>query len=216
LKLRSDDAITHLYYSEDIILEFNESGVITAQYLHGSGIDEPAIMTIGNYSYYYIHDILGSIIALTDENGQVVVRYEYDAWSNIMGVRGGDIKNRYRYTGREYDSESGLYYYRARYYDAVVGRFVQKDPWFDAWKKGEGLYIYVGNNPVKYNDPSGLWGWHWCWPHPVTKWKVDVLEYPRPVIGPSFCWLCIIPCATAFRVPTPSHCCNMRSRSWDC
>ncbi|MBK9112497.1 MAG: hypothetical protein IPM88_12680 [Nitrospira sp.] len=31
-------------------------------------------------------------------------------------------------TGREFDSESGLYYYRARYYDALMGRFLQKDP----------------------------------------------------------------------------------------
>jgi len=117
-------------------------------------------MTIGNYSYYYVHDILGSIIALTDENGQVVVRYEYDAWGNIIGVKGGDIKNRYMYTGREYDSESGLYYYRARYYDAVVGRFISKDPVTSYWTSGANLYIYVNNMPVRSVDPYGEW-WFW-------------------------------------------------------
>ena len=112
-----------------------------------------------------------------------------------MGVRGGDIKNRYMYTGREYDSESGLYYYRARYYDAFIGRFVQKDPWFDAWKKGEGLYLYVGNNPVTAGDPIRLvtfqwlkyrvcywwWGWH-CY-DVIYGWRVKFTAFETGLIA---------------------------------
>jgi RHS repeat-associated protein len=36
--------------------------------------------------------------------------------------------NRFQYTAREFDSESGLYYYRARYYDPNMGRFINEDP----------------------------------------------------------------------------------------
>ncbi len=62
----------------------------------------------------------------------------------------------FTYTGREYDPESGLYYYRARYYDASTGRFISKDP--IGFAGGYNLYAYVGNNPVKWNDPSGTSG----------------------------------------------------------
>ena len=59
------------------------------------------------------------------------------------------------FTGREYDSEIGLYFYRARYYDPAIGRFIQEDP--IGFQGGDtNLYAYVRNNPVKYRDPLGL------------------------------------------------------------
>jgi RHS repeat-associated protein len=40
----------------------------------------------------------------------------------------GSVINPFRYTGREFDAETGLYYYRARYYDPATGRFISEDP----------------------------------------------------------------------------------------
>jgi RHS repeat-associated protein len=58
-----------------------------------------------------------------------------------------------KFTGRELDSESGLYYYRARYYDPYLGRFISEDPiGFDG---GINFYAYVDNNPLNATDPSG-------------------------------------------------------------
>jgi|GEM_PF-5632556 len=61
----------------------------------------------------------------------------------------------YGFTGREYETNTGLYYYRARYYNPAIGRFLQLDPigYYDSLN----LYQYCGNNPVNWIDPSGLW-----------------------------------------------------------
>lgn len=55
------------------------------------------------------------------------------------------------YTGREFDSETGLQYYRARYYDSTLGRFIGEDP-----LPLQNLYSYVDGNPVNYVDPLGM------------------------------------------------------------
>jgi len=64
------------------------------------------------------------------------------------------VDNRFMFTGREYDSETGLYYYRARYYSLKLGRFLQTDP--IRYRGGLNLYTYCGNNPLHWVDPLGL------------------------------------------------------------
>ena len=61
----------------------------------------------------------------------------------------------FSYTGRELDTESGLYYYRARYYDSNTGRFLSEDPiGFNAGDQSH--YRYVLNNQMNLVDPFGL------------------------------------------------------------
>ncbi len=58
------------------------------------------------------------------------------------------------YTGREYDSDTGLQYNRARWYDPAVGRFVSEDP--IGFSAGDtNLNRYGSNNPATGADPSG-------------------------------------------------------------
>jgi RHS repeat-associated protein len=62
-----------------------------------------------------------------------------------------------RYTGQEYDPETGFYYYNARYYDPQLGVFTTPDTKFDKNNGSFGFnrHMYVGGNPIMYNDPSG-------------------------------------------------------------
>lgn len=146
----------YVYDDKNIIMEYNQKGEVTARYVHGLGIDEPLSIEKKHNTYYYHADGLGSIVALTDERGDLAWSYSYDSFGN-MRQRSQPAIQPYTYTGREYDPETGLYYYRARYYDPKAGRFVTKDPiGFDSGDVN--LYAYVENNPVNFVDPTGLAG----------------------------------------------------------
>ena len=64
----------------------------------------------------------------------------------------GTSDNIRKFTGKEFDADSNLYYYAARYYDPYIGRFTQRDPTGD----GVNWYAYTANNPLKFIDPTGL------------------------------------------------------------
>ncbi len=113
-------------------------------------IDEPlARITPDGAVRYYHADALGSIIALTDENGNMTARYNYSPFGQteiVLDTDGSGAANPFRYTGREQD-ETGDYYYRARYYSPEMGRFLSEDP--IGFAGGDvNFYSYVGNSPV--------------------------------------------------------------------
>jgi RHS repeat-associated protein len=95
----------------------------------------------------------GTITSLIDSSGNAVASYTYDAYGNPTATA-GSVVNPFRYTGREFDSDTGLYYYRARYYGPTAGRFLSEDP--VRFKGGPNFYSYVSNSPVVRRDPSGL------------------------------------------------------------
>jgi RHS repeat-associated protein len=145
----------YLYDGEDIAAELDASGSVISSFVHGPGIDEPLTMTRAGQTYTYHRDGLGSITHLTDEAGQVVQRYAYDAYGNIAAEFDPGFMQPYAFTGREWDPETGLYYYRARYYDPKIGRFISEDP--IGFGAGDvNFYSYVFGNPINWTDPSGM------------------------------------------------------------
>jgi RHS repeat-associated protein len=111
----------------------------------------------GGADYFFLKNHLGSIAEITDIYQNTVKTYDYDAFGNILGEDGSLAHNAFTYTAREYHPRSGLYYYRARWYDPEIGRFITQDP--IGFLGGMNLYVYVGNDPVTYIDPLGLWTW---------------------------------------------------------
>ncbi len=71
------------------------------------------------------------------------------------GGSGPDVA--YKYTGKERDNSTGLYFYEARYYDAALGRFISADTIVPSATDSEALnrYSYARNNPIIFTDPSG-------------------------------------------------------------
>jgi len=109
-----------------------------------------------NKAYYYHFDGLGSVVALSNSNGDSCQSYEYSAYGQVAASDPNFLANPYMFTGRRFDIETGLYYYRARYYNPHIGRFMQTDP--VGYGDGINWYAYCGNNPLGRIDPSGL-GW---------------------------------------------------------
>jgi RHS repeat-associated protein len=110
-------------------------------------------VTDSNAVYYYHFDGLGSVVALSDSDGDSVQSYEYTIYGQVA-ASDPNHPNPYMFTGRRFDIETGLYYYRARCYNQHIGRFMQTDP--VGYADGINWYLYCRNNPLAYLDPYGL------------------------------------------------------------
>ncbi len=67
----------------------------------------------------------------------------------------GNPSDRFRYNGKEYQKDHGLYEYRFRWYDAAVARFIQVDPLADDYTY-KSTYDYAENEPISNIDLDGL------------------------------------------------------------
>jgi RHS repeat-associated protein len=141
------------YDGDNLVETANASGGEVARYAQGQNIDEPLAMQRGSTVDYYEADGLGSITSRTAANGTVAQTYRYDSFGNTTNSS-GSLTNFFRYTAREFDTETGLYYYRARYYDPNVGRFLGEDP--AHFRAGNNFFRYAWNEPVVFTDPAGM------------------------------------------------------------
>jgi RHS repeat-associated protein len=111
----------------------------------------------------YLHgDGLGSIRVITDENGRVVEKLDYDPWGKRREGAKTAAYHTFRggFSGHEHLDNLGLIHMGGRVYDPDIGRFISADPFIDgaASSQGYNRYAYVSNNPLRYTDPTGHWG----------------------------------------------------------
>jgi RHS repeat-associated protein len=147
------ETIRYWYDGDQVIAEYDGEGTLLRKFIYGAGIDEPVEMYVpGSGWYYYHYDGLGSVVALSDSSGNIVEECSYDVFGEPSCISG--VGNPYKFTGRRYDAETGLYYYRERMYSPVLGRFLQPDP--IGYEASLNLYAYCANNPINWIDPWGL------------------------------------------------------------
>lgn len=162
-KIINQDTTIYLYNGLDLIEERGNRGVLKASFVYGDNIDEVLSMQRNGKNYYYHVDPLGSVRKISDDAGNVVEQYEYDAYGQVrfydgvsQGLDASTIGNPFLFTGREYDKELGRYHNRARSFSPLLGRFTQRDPL--GFVDGLSMYSYAFNNPSNYIDPLGLTG----------------------------------------------------------
>ncbi|WBW98142.1 S8 family serine peptidase [Oceanirhabdus sp. W0125-5] len=145
----------HIWDGQNIIAETDAANNIISEYIRGINL---IAVEKDNKKIFYLYNGHGDVIQLTDENGNVIKNYKYDAFGNELSIDSNDT-NPFRYGGEYFDSETGLYYLRARYYDPKIGRFTTEDSYWgkDSDPLSLNLYTYCTNNPVMYLDPSGHW-----------------------------------------------------------
>ena len=186
-----NDSISYKYDSNGVRTSKTVNGVeYTYEYLNGKLMHETRGEKVFDYcydangqlyavsykansstdavTYYYAHNWRGDITSIYDAGGNVVAKYEYDAWGNVLTVTNSNNSeitdpnhianlNPFRYRSYYYDSESGLYYLMSRYYDPVTHRFLNADGYFQS---GNGILdtnmnAYCRNNPIMNSDPTG-------------------------------------------------------------
>lgn len=114
-------------------------------------------------NFYFLKNLQGDVIAITNEDGRIVARYTYDAWGNYtIPEDTSDCNiasiNPFRYRGYYYDAEISMYYLQSRYYNPIMGRFVNADlveAATDQMILGCHLFCYCENDPVNNSDENG-------------------------------------------------------------
>jgi len=134
----------------DVAIDLDAAGNVANRRVFGAGFDELLGGQDGTGAVrWYGTDHLGSVRTVFDNSGAVTSTIDYDAFGGFLG---GVPVDRYAYTGREYDSVTGLTHYRAREKDGH--RFLSEDP--KGFSAGDpNLARYVGNSPTGRRDPSG-------------------------------------------------------------
>ena len=117
--------------------------------------DDPVLTSVP-LQRFQLANHLGSASVELDEAAGVISYEEYSPYGTSVlqtGNSAGEVKlKRYRYSGKERDEESSLYYHGKRYYAPWTGRWISCDP---SLNDGFDLYAFVRLNPVTFHDPDG-------------------------------------------------------------
>jgi RHS repeat-associated protein len=108
---------------------------------------------IGGTPYFFTRDHLGSVREMTDGNGAIRARYDYDPFGRMTKIS-GDLDADFGFAGDLYHQATNLNLTLFRAYDPNLGRWLNRDPLGE--RGGLNLYGYAGNNPICFVDPFGL------------------------------------------------------------
>src|SRR5581483_7657124 len=143
----------YLYDGENLLEEVDNNGSVVARYNQTRALDEELSESRSGTTSYFESDGLGTITSLSNPTGALADTYTFDSFGKLTAST-GTLTNPLQYTGREFDSETGIYFNRARYFDPTNGRWLSEDP--IRFFGDKNFYRYSLNNPVNYSDPSGL------------------------------------------------------------
>ena len=198
-RVANPDETTLYYYNNNwqILAETNAGGTQQRDYIYGNYIDEVLLKTEDGDDLYYAQNHIYSVVALIDDQGNVVERYEYDAYGKPHFYDGSfNSRNQTAYNnvilfcGYRFDEESDKYHIRHRELEPYTGRWLSHDPLgivpnatkpnkfkiINQYRDGISLYEYVQTDPVNKRDPYGLY---------YMPWVVTPLNKPKcGICGP--------------------------------
>ena len=112
-------------------------------------------------TFFYHSNHLGSTSYITDDKANIT---QYDAYLPYGELLVDEHSSReelpYKFNGKQFDNETGLYYYGARYLNPITSLWYGVDPLAEKYV-ATGGYVYTLDNPVRLIDPNGNWSWPW-------------------------------------------------------
>lgn len=157
--------VRYLYDGLTVVQERDGNDQLVATYTRGldlsgglegaGGIGGLLARTDNSASAYYHSDGGGNVTMLVNSSQQIVAKYLYDPFGNLLGMSGplADA-NKYRFSSKEYDDKAGTYYYGFRFYEPNLQRWLNRDPIGE--EGGINLYGFVANSPINTVDAFGL------------------------------------------------------------
>ena len=157
--------------SAEVVCNKTDNSTKFILYLGGDAYSAPAILISDGEAQklYYLHrDYLGSIVMLTDENGNIAERRHFDPWGQPIKVEDGAGNTLDKltlldrgFTGHEHLQTVGLIHMNGRLYDPALHRFLQPDNFVQDPFNTQNFnrYGYCLNNPLVYVDENGEF-WH--------------------------------------------------------
>ncbi len=116
----------------------------------------PVAMTKAGVRYYPAYDQIGTLKAVADASGTVLLKRQYDSFGNILSEQSTlPFEVPFGFAGGLHDRDTGLVRFGYRDYDPETGRWTAKDPILFAGGDTD-LYGYCLNDPVNFVDMDGL------------------------------------------------------------
>ena len=110
-------------------------------------------------TFFYHSDHLGSTSYITDDHANITQYDAYLPYGELLVDEHSSSENLpYKFNGKQFDEETGLYYYGARYMNPIASIWYGVDPLAEKYPN-ESVYAYTHNNPVKFVDPNGKVAW---------------------------------------------------------
>lgn len=172
--------VRYLYAGQQLVGEYNGSGVLLSRHIPGFELDQTVASITSGTRYQQIADERQSVIGVSNASGGMAGINRYDEY----GVPAPGNADLFQYTG-QIRLAPGLYHYRARAYAPQLGRFMQADP--IGYAAGANVYGYVSGDPINYVDPAGYA--RICISHTTVgttsggDWIVDGHRIPCPPVG---------------------------------
>lgn len=171
----------YFFFGGNVIAELNPSTGAYTDYIFGYGKRiAKDTSSNGSGAQYYHDDQIGSARVMTDPAGTKIMDCTFNPFGEQVSCSLDNASNHYRFSGKEYDSESQLDDFGSRYYSSSIGRWATPD-WSErptavpyavfGDPQSLNLYLYVRNDPVSRADADGHADDNADPDHPVPAYK---------------------------------------------